>query len=103
MLGGPDLAIEIVSEGDRTLEKLEFYANVGTKELLVIDRDPWQLTLYRRTIAETMTPVAVSSFTQDVTIESDAVPLQFKLAEQPACLRVQEASGELIRSIAIVI
>ncbi|KAA1260482.1 hypothetical protein LF1_30220 [Rubripirellula obstinata] len=44
--GGPDLAIEIVSEGDRSRDKLDFYAEVGTRELLVIDRDPWRLELY---------------------------------------------------------
>jgi len=35
-LGGPELAIEIVSPGDKTLEKLDFYAAVKTQELLVI-------------------------------------------------------------------
>lgn len=100
-LGGPDLAIEIVSEGDRTLEKLEFYAEVNTKELLVIDRDPWQLTLYRRSDAGVMTPVAVSSVAQDVAIESHPVPLRFQLISEPACLRVQKETGELVRDIPI--
>ena len=45
--GGPDLAVEIVSPNDRTYEKLGFYAGIRTKELLVIDRDPWKLRLYR--------------------------------------------------------
>jgi Uma2 family endonuclease len=45
--GGPNFAIEIVSPGDRTLDKLGFYAAVGTRELLVIDRDPWKMTLYQ--------------------------------------------------------
>jgi len=35
------------SRGDKTLEKLDFYAAVGTQELLVIDRHPWKLTMYR--------------------------------------------------------
>lgn len=46
--GGPDLAIEIVSPDDRSRDKVDFYAKVGTSELLVVDRDPWQLELYRR-------------------------------------------------------
>jgi Uma2 family endonuclease len=45
--GGPDLAIEIVSEGDRSRDKFDFYASIVTREVLVIDRDPWQLELYR--------------------------------------------------------
>lgn len=28
--GGPDLAIEVVSEGEQSLEKLDFYAKVNT-------------------------------------------------------------------------
>lgn len=47
--GGPDLAIEIVSPDDRSFEKLEFYGSIGTRELLILDRDPWRLELYRRT------------------------------------------------------
>lgn len=45
--GGPDFGIEIISPNDRTRDKLEFYASVQTRELLVIDRDPWSLELYR--------------------------------------------------------
>jgi Uma2 family endonuclease len=45
--GGPDLAIEIVSPEDRSREKIDFYAIVNTRELLIIDRNPWQLELYR--------------------------------------------------------
>ncbi|MCA9147818.1 MAG: Uma2 family endonuclease [Planctomycetales bacterium] len=39
-LGGPDLAIEIISPGDHTRQKLDFYAKVRTRELLVVDRSP---------------------------------------------------------------
>lgn len=46
--GGPDLAVEIISPNDFSRTKLPFYAKVGTAEVLVIDRFPWQLELYRR-------------------------------------------------------
>ena len=45
-VGGPDFLIEIVSPSGRSREKLPFYAKLGTKEVLVIDRDPWALELY---------------------------------------------------------
>src|SRR5262245_5398850 len=45
--GGPDLAIEVVSPDDRSREKLDFYAGAGTREVLIVDRDPWQLELYQ--------------------------------------------------------
>ncbi|MEM1060877.1 MAG: Uma2 family endonuclease [Planctomycetota bacterium] len=46
-LGGPDLVIEIVSPGDRSEQKLDFYASVGTREVLLVERDPWRLRLFR--------------------------------------------------------
>ena len=45
--GGPDFAIEIVSPDDQSREKLDFYARVGTREVLILDRDPWRLELYQ--------------------------------------------------------
>jgi Uma2 family endonuclease len=45
--GGPDVAVEIVSPGDRSYEKLDFYAAVNTREVLIVDRKPWVLTLFR--------------------------------------------------------
>ncbi len=47
-LGGPDFAIEIISPDDRAREKFDFYASVGVRELLLIDRDPWSLELFGR-------------------------------------------------------
>ena len=46
-LGGPDLAIEIMSPGEQIAEKIDLYSRFATRELEVIDRDPWALTLYR--------------------------------------------------------
>jgi Uma2 family endonuclease len=45
-LGGPDFGVEIVSKGDRCRKKFGFYAKVGTRELLIVDRYPWALELY---------------------------------------------------------
>jgi Uma2 family endonuclease len=44
--GGPDFLVEIASEGDHSREKLPFYASVGVREVLIVDRDPWALELY---------------------------------------------------------
>jgi Uma2 family endonuclease len=46
-MGGSDFAVEILSPNDRAREKLGFYAQVGVRELLMIDRDPWSVELYR--------------------------------------------------------
>ena len=44
---GPDFAVEVISPGDRSRKKLDFYANVGVRELLLVGRKPWSLELYR--------------------------------------------------------
>ncbi len=44
--GGPDFVVEILSPYDRAREKIPFYAKIGSREVLMIDREPWALELY---------------------------------------------------------
>jgi Uma2 family endonuclease len=37
--GGPDAVIEVRSPGDESYEKLPFFASLGVREVLIIDRD----------------------------------------------------------------
>jgi Uma2 family endonuclease len=39
--------VEITSPHDRSRDKLDFYGQVGTRELLIVDRDRWVLEMYR--------------------------------------------------------
>jgi Uma2 family endonuclease len=77
-LGGPDFAVEILSAGDRALQKLPFYASVNVRELLVIDRDPWAIELYRLHGSE-LASVGRSTSAEPQTLESDLLPLTFRL------------------------
>ena len=78
MLGGPDLAVEILSPGDRTLEKLDFYASVNTKEVLIINRDPWQLDLYRHD-GKILQHIGSINAESASTLETQSIPLKFRL------------------------
>ena len=77
-LGGPDLAVEVVSDNDKSRKKLDFYASVGTRELLIIDRDPWQLELFRLTHGELLS-VGRSTVANGDVLASEVVPLRFRL------------------------
>ena len=77
-LGGPDLAIEIVSPHDKSREKLEFYAKVGTRELLILDRDPWSLELYRLSEG-TLALVGRSTLDQPDLLETEVAPLTWQI------------------------
>jgi Uma2 family endonuclease len=89
-LGGPDLAIEIVSPYDRTREKIEFYESVGARELLIIDRDPWQLELLRLAEGKLAT-VGASTLAAPQSLLSPSTRLSFQLAagdDRPAIVVV---------------
>ena len=76
--GGPDLAIEVVSKKDRTKKKLGFYGKVGTRELLIVDRFPWSLSLYRLS-GEELELEASTSLETDVWLELQVLPLKLRL------------------------
>jgi Uma2 family endonuclease len=77
-LGGPDLVVEILSENDHGREKLAFYAKVGVRELLIVDRDPWRLELYRPRRRK-LTMVGASTRKAGEPLASKVLPLTFRL------------------------
>jgi Uma2 family endonuclease len=76
--GGPDFAVEVLSEGDLARRKLDFYAKVNTRELLLLDRDPWSLELYRLTEGR-LALVGVSTPEKPDILTSEVLPLTFRL------------------------
>jgi Uma2 family endonuclease len=90
--GGPDFAVEIVSPGDRSREKLDFYAKVGTRELLIVDRKPWALELYRLQ-GETPTRVGKSTLVKRDWLSSEVVPLKFRLVAGKSRPEIEAVHG----------
>jgi Uma2 family endonuclease len=78
MCGGPNFAVEILSENDLARGKLDFYAAVNTRELLLIDRDPWVLELYRL-VDGRLELVGKSTPDDPATLASLVLPLTFRL------------------------
>jgi Uma2 family endonuclease len=76
--GGPDFAIEITSPGDRTWEKLDFYAKVHTRELLIVEREPWALILLRWENG-TMQEVSRSTLSAPCELIASTIPFVFRL------------------------
>jgi Uma2 family endonuclease len=77
-VGGPDFAVEIASPGDDTREKLPFYGAVGTRELLLIDRDPWALELHRLHEGQLVRQGTSQEATGEWLV-STVLPLRFRL------------------------
>jgi len=76
--GAADFLVEIISPGERTREKIPFYSSIGVVELLVIDRDPWSLELYRQENGQ-LTKVGQSTLAAPDVLESRTVGLTFQL------------------------
>ena len=77
--GPADFVVEITSPGDRTRQKLPFYSRLGVRELLIVDRDPWALELYRWGDGA-LVLVGRSTAEEGGKLASQTVPLVFELA-----------------------
>jgi Uma2 family endonuclease len=78
-LGGPDFLVEIISPRDRAREKLEFYAKVGVREALYIDREPWALELYQLAADRSHMRLVASISVGGAECVSSVLPLKFRL------------------------
>ena len=76
--GPADFLVEIASRGDRCRDKLDFYEKIGVRELLLIDRDPWALELYRSRNRK-MALIGRSDLAGSETLASSVLPLSFRL------------------------
>lgn len=95
-VGGPDFAVEIISEGEDPHAKFAFYAAVSTREVLVVERDPWAVELF-----DLSNGVLVSAGRSDVTnglvLTSGPLGLTFKLVAgtpRPKIEVVQPTTGQ---------
>ena len=76
--GAADFLVEVISPDDRTREKLPYFASLGVRELLLIDRDPWAVELYRLGDGG-FGRVGVSRLDDEQVLRSEQVPLSFRL------------------------
>jgi Uma2 family endonuclease len=96
-VGGPDFLVEIISPGDLAWDKLEFYADVKTREALIVDRDPWRLELYR--LADGVLELDGSSDLENpAVLASRVLPFTFQLqpgGKRPQIRMVNTKSGQV--------
>ena len=97
--GGPDFVVEVISPEDGAREKLPFYAAIGTREVLLIDRKPWAIELYTLQDGR-MVPVGVSRPETGQVVTSGVVPLTFRLVTEDGQVKVEvghPADGQMWR------
>jgi Uma2 family endonuclease len=93
--GPVDFLVEVISPHDRAREKMPFYEKLGVREVLLVDRDPWQLELYRHE-NERFRPVGVSRLPESLWLPSDRVPIRLRLVdgERRPAIEVEQLGGD---------
>lgn len=76
--GAADFLVEIISPGERTRDKIPFYEKIGVVELLIVDREPWTLEMYRNADGR-LTKVGESTLASPDAVEAWTVGLTFQL------------------------
>ena len=99
-LGGPDFVVEIVSPYDRSREKISFYSQVGVRELLLVDRDPWGLELYRLHDGQ-LALVGQSCLEQADVLQSSVLPLTFRLIPGDTRPRIEVCHNDGVQQWAV--
>lgn len=95
-VGGPDVAVEVVSPGEDPRLKLGFYAQVNTRELLIVNRDPWSVEMYQLQ-GGALVLVGTSDAVTAAVLASGALPLTFQLrpgTPRPTILVTHTATGQ---------
>lgn len=95
-IGGPDLAVEVVSSGEDPQAKFAFYASINTREVLIVDRDPWALELYQLA-GGVLRPAGRSDLANPAVLASGVLPLTFQLqagTPRPTILVAHTATGQ---------
>ena len=93
--GGPDFAVEITSQGEDPHAKLDFYAAVNTRELVVVRRDlGWRLELFRLGGGTLGLAGDIGPGAGGLTLESVGVTLRVEAAEpRPDVVVAHPATG----------
>ncbi|HSQ56919.1 MAG TPA: Uma2 family endonuclease [Gemmata sp.] len=95
-VGGPDLAVEIVSRGEDPRQKLDFYAKINTREVLIVDRYPWVVELYQLQNGK-LELAGKSDAANTAVLKCIALPLTFQLqpgTPRPVIRVAHTASGQ---------
>lgn len=95
--GGVDFLVEVTSPGDKSREKLSFYSQLGVRELLLVDRDPWTLELHRHQAAQ-LQKVGQSDLDTGDVLTSSVLALTFQLLPGDPRPQIRVEHGESGRS-----
>ena len=84
--GSPDAVIEVRSPEDETYEKFPFYAAIGTREVIVIDRDTKRPEIYRLAGSE----LSMHQPDAEGWVRAETMRVRFRQAEERSVLQIED-------------
>lgn len=91
--GGPDAVIEVRSPGDESYDKLPFFAALGVREVLVIDRDTKRPEVFRLAGRQYLAVAA----DRDGWVTCEALGTRFRAVDGPR-LAVEDLAEPAVRT-----
>lgn len=88
ILGGPDIVVEVISEGEDPLAKHPFYESIGVREFVVIERDPWAVELFRLQ-SNRLVSIGRSDGENGAVLDSAVLPVRYRVVPGTSPLRVE--------------
>ena len=82
-----------MSPGEDPHAKLDFYAAVGTREVLIVDRYPWALELFQLRNGR-LESAGRSDVANPTSLASGVLPLSFRLVPDPKRPRIELTHGD---------
>ena len=93
LVGGPDFLVEVLSPYDKSREKLDFYAQLGVREVLFVDPKQRELELFALA-GDTLPSRGVASAQNGAELHSGVLPRCFSVnAEQEFVIRRTDATA----------
>jgi Uma2 family endonuclease len=88
--GGPDFLVEIISRGERPRKKLPFYAKIGVREVLIVNRKTWTLELYSTAGSPAVLQLTtMAPLGSNIELRSNVLPMSFQLRPGTPRPRIQ--------------
>jgi Uma2 family endonuclease len=92
--GGPDAVIEVRSPGDESYEKLPFFASLGVREVVVIDRDAKKPEVFRLAGQQYLAVAA----DREGWVTSETMRVRFRQAPGASILVVEDVDDATART-----
>jgi hypothetical protein len=80
--------VEIISPGEKPYDKFDFYAQVNTREVLIINRGPWAIELHQLRGGK-LVLAGRSDLANPAVLASSVLPLTFRLVAGQARPRIE--------------